>query len=491
MASKGENGLDEKELLEIIRRGECHTTEFKKSTTDITKDVYESICAFSNRDGGHIFLGIKDNGEILGIEQNSVDKMKKDFVTAINNSNKMYPPLFLSPTEYELKGKKVLYIYVPVGTQVCRCSGRIYDRNNESDIDITDQEELVYKLYARKQGTYFVNKVFTEWGMEVLRPDLIDRVRKMTRVRNNSHPWLSMDDEELLRSAGLILLNQENKKEGITLAAILLFGKDTTILSALPQHKTDMIFRVQNLDRYDDRDVIITNLLDSYDRMNEFAKKHLNDPFVLDGMQSVSARDAILREIISNSLAHRDYSNGYVAKMVIEKDRIFVENSNRTHGHGSLNLNTFEPFPKNPAISKVFREIGLADELGSGMRNTYKFTRLYSGGVPEFIEGEIFKTVIPLNGTATMRSGPINSDQVRDQVSDQVRDQIGQDIVIIKILEFCKTARSKKEISEYIGYRNLTYLTRTFLKPLLKSGKLLYTIPDKPQSRLQKYITKQ
>ena len=67
-------------------------------------------------------------------------------------------------------------------------------------------------------------------------------------------------------------------------------------------------------------------------------------------MQSVSARDAILREIISNSLAHRDYSSGYVAKMIIEKDRIFTENSNRSHGYGSLNLNTFEPYPKNPKI---------------------------------------------------------------------------------------------------------------------------------------------
>lgn len=46
------------------------------------------------------------------------------------------------------------------------------------------------------------------------------------------------------------------------------------------------------------------------------------------------------------------------------------------------------------------------------------------------------------------------------------------------------------EISEYIGYKNLTYMTRTFLKPLLEKGKLLYTIPEKPQSRLQKYIAK-
>lgn len=319
--------------------------------------------------------------------------------------------------------------------------------------------------------------------MDVLRPDLIERARKMTRARSNIHPWLSMDNEELLRSAGLILLDHESRREGITLAAILLFGKDTTIMSALPQHKTDMIFRVQNLDRYDDRDVIVTNLLDSYDRMSEFAKKHLNDPFVLDGMQSVSARDAILREIISNSLAHRDYSSGYVAKMVIEKDRIFAENSNRTHGYGNLNLNTFEPFPKNPAISKVFREIGLADELGSGMRNTYKFTKLYSDGIPQFVEGDVFKTVIPLNETATMKSGPT--------ASDQVSDQVGNDTVTEKILEFCKIARTKKEISEHIGYKNLTYMTRTYIKPLLESGKLAYTIPEKPQSRLQKYITKQ
>lgn len=259
--------MDQKEILNILSKGENHTTEFKKSQTSITKDVYESVCAFSNRDGGHIFLGVKDNGEILGIEPNCVEQIKKDFVTAINNSNKMYPPLFLSPREYKIEGRIILHIYVPVGTQVSRCSGRIYDRNNESDIDITNNEELVYKLYARKQETYFVNRVFPEWGLDVLRTDLIDKARKMTRVRSDNHPWQSMDDEELLRSAGLILMDRESQKEGITLAAILLFGKDTTIMSALPQHKTDMIFRVENLDRYDDRDVIVTNLLDMYERL--------------------------------------------------------------------------------------------------------------------------------------------------------------------------------------------------------------------------------
>ncbi len=64
------------ELLELIHGGENITVEFKKSRTEVTKDVYETVCAFSNRDGGHIFLGVKDNGDILGIEEDKIDKVK-------------------------------------------------------------------------------------------------------------------------------------------------------------------------------------------------------------------------------------------------------------------------------------------------------------------------------------------------------------------------------------------------------------------------------
>ena len=167
-----------------------------------------------------------------------------------------------------------------------------------------------------------------------------------------------------------------------------------------------MIFRVFNVDRYDDRDVAITNLIESYDRLMEFGKKHLNDVFTLDGVQRISARDKILREIISNLLMHRDFSSGYVSKLVIERDKITTENANLAHGHGNLNLKTFKPFAKNPPIAKVFREIGLADELGSGMRNSYKYTKMYSGGEPVFTEADIFTTVIPLSEAATATVGP-------------------------------------------------------------------------------------
>ena len=128
----------------------------------------------------------------------------------------------------------------------------------------------------------------------------------------------------------------------------------------------------------------------------------------MDGIVNVNARDRILREIVSNTLAHRDYSNGFPSKMIIDDEKIVIENSNLSHGIGPLDLQKFEPFPKNPSISKVFREIGLADELGSGMRNTYKYTQLYSKEQPLFEEGNTFKTIIPLKKIATKRVGGEN-----------------------------------------------------------------------------------
>lgn len=76
-----------------------------------------------------------------------------------------------------------------------------------------------------------------------------------------------MSDEEMLRSSNLFAKDFVTGKKGLTLAAILLFGKDETILSVLPHHKTDCIYRVKNLDRYDDRDDVRTNLIESFDRL--------------------------------------------------------------------------------------------------------------------------------------------------------------------------------------------------------------------------------
>lgn len=415
--------MTKEEIKKLIATGEKIDVELKESKNTLNKDIYDTVASFNNRTGGHIILGVNDKREIVGVNPAKVDKMIKDFTTAINNPKKLYPPLYLTPEHIVVDGKDLIYIRVPEGNQVCRHGSRIFDRSYEGDVNITDSSELVYKLYARKQGSYFVNKVYPNLTLECLDASIIAKVRKRASIRNQGHSWKDMTDEELLRSANLILIDPQTNREGLTLAAILLFGKDNTIMSVLPQHKTDAIFRVVNKDRYDDRDVITTNLIDSYDRLIAFGQKHLNDLFVLDGIVNVSARDRILREIVSNTLAHRDYSSGFPAKMIIDDEKIVLENSNLAHGIGALDLKKFEPFPKNPPISKVFREIGLADELGSGMRNTYKYTRLYSGTDPIFEEGDIFRTIVPLKRIATEKVGSEEEDNGNENVNVALQNE--------------------------------------------------------------------
>ena len=53
-------------LQELINQGEGIDIEFKECKNKLTKDIYPTICAFANRVGGHLFLGVKDNGNVSG-----------------------------------------------------------------------------------------------------------------------------------------------------------------------------------------------------------------------------------------------------------------------------------------------------------------------------------------------------------------------------------------------------------------------------------------
>ncbi len=202
----------------------------------------------------------------------------------------------------------------------------------------------------------------------------------------------------MLKSLGFYQRDTSTGEKGFTLGALLLFGKDETIYTNIAYYRTDAILRIENINRYDDREIVTTNLIDAFDILMQFIRKHLPDPFYLeDGIHRLSLRDKIFREVISNILIHREYSSPYHAKLIIEKRRVVTENANRAYGFGHITPQKFTPFPKNPKIARLFREIGRADELGSGVRNIFNYTPIYSkGGEPQLIERDIFQIIIPL-----------------------------------------------------------------------------------------------
>lgn len=86
----------------------------------------------------------------------------------------------------------------------------------------------------------------------------------------------------------------------------------------------------------------------------------------------------------------------FPAKLIIERHRVYTENWSRPHGWGPVEPGNFNPISKNPVIANFFREIGRADELGSGIRNLFKYGPEYTiGTTPRLVEGDVFSASIP------------------------------------------------------------------------------------------------
>jgi ATP-dependent DNA helicase RecG len=252
-------------------------------------------------------------------------------------------------------------------------------------------------MYIRKQRIFTEKKVYPYVRDEHLRFDLLPRVRQLAVNRDNNHPWKTMGDAELLQSAGLVGEDLETGAKGYNLAAVMLLGQDDVIKNISPAYRTDALLRKVNTNRYDDRLIVETNLIDSYDLLMGFAKKHLLDKFYLEEDKRLSLSSVIAREMLVNCLMHREFTSSYIAQFVIEKERMYTANANRAETGGMITPDNFRPNPKNPVMASFFRNIWMADELGSGVRNLYHYGKLYSGTEPELIDGDVFRIIVPLD----------------------------------------------------------------------------------------------
>jgi ATP-dependent DNA helicase RecG len=411
-------------IKQLLAEGEGLTTKYKECVNELSNNVFETVCSFSNRHGGHIILGVADDGTPIGVNPKAAPQMKKNFAGMLNNPQKTSPPLFLRFDDVKVGGKLLLHVYVPISSQIQSCSGRIYDRNEDGDFDITNSTDLVAHLSVRKSSRFTEREIFPYATMDDMRLDLVPLVKKMALGRISNHPWKDMMEMELFKSTGLYESDIKTGKKGFNRAGILLFGRDEIIQQVAPGYVTDCLLRVKNTDRYDDRLRVETNLIESFDRIMGFISKHTNDPFFLIDNLNVSVRSHIAKEIVSNILVHREFLGTFPARVIIEKDRLIAENWNRALRHGRIDPANFEPFPKNPILARFFVNIGYADILGSGVRNLVKYTKIYSGGLPELIEGDIFKTIVPLgtNVSAAIADKLADIYEVDDKFADKLTD---------------------------------------------------------------------
>ncbi|PJM78262.1 RNA-binding domain-containing protein [Bifidobacterium scaligerum] len=383
------------ELTQVLRNGETSTVEFKRCSDIPHADTFETVCSFSNRMGGDIYLGIEDDGSVSGVDGQRVAEIERNIANVANN-HKLFSPAPTIETEHiAYDGRTVVRIWVSPSSSVIRFKNVVYDRVADTDVRI-DGDIQISQMYIRKQNYYSERRIFRYVTPFDLRADLIARMRNMAVAQRAGHPWATMSNDELFRSAKLYDRDYVTGEEGFNLAAVLLLGKDEVISSICPAYVTDAIVRQHDEDRYDDRLMVRTNLFDAYDQLVDFIKKYLPDRFALERGKRTSPREIIARELVANSLMHREYSSPVVARIIMDGQSIRTINASRSFFEGRMKLGEFTPMPKNPIIADVLLQTGIAEKLGSGLRNLVKASELYTGVEPEFVDGDIFTATIPV-----------------------------------------------------------------------------------------------
>jgi ATP-dependent DNA helicase RecG len=380
----------------LLKQKENIRLEFKAATNALPGNLFETICAMLNRDGGDILLGVDDNANILGVDEGAVPIMVANLVNLSNNPQKLDPPFILFPQTYEVGLRWRIHIQVPASSQVHKTAQAVFDRSEDGDFKVA-QPHRIAEIYNRKRNHYTEGIIYSALRFEDFKTSLFPKVRGLIKNYDAQHPWLSLDDHQMLEIAGLWKRDFQSGQEGYTLAAALLFGKNEVIQQIIPHYKIDALVRIKDQSRYDDREYIQTNLIEAYDRLMTFVSRHLPDKFYMESDQRVSLRTRIFREVVANLIVHREYTNAAPCTFVIYPNRLETENANNPHGEGPIDPHNFAPFPKNPLIAKFFIQLGRVEELGSGVLNISRLAQLYGGtGRASFIEGNTFKAIVPL-----------------------------------------------------------------------------------------------
>ena len=196
-------------------------------------------------------------------------------------------------------------------------------------------------------------------------------------------------------------------------------------------------------------------------------------------------------EALVNALIHRDYIVlGSEIHIDMFDDRVEITSPGGMFGGGSIqeyDIYSIRSMRRNPVIADLFHRMKYMERRGSGLRKIVSETEKLPGYTaaykPEFSSTATDFRVILKNVNYNLEG---DAHQVIHQVTHQ---DIELSTVSKQILAFCTTPKSKKELAVFCGFKDLRNFTLKHINPLLESGQLEMTIPDKPKSRNQKYIT--
>lgn len=350
--------LNPTEIKSIIASGEGYNAEFKVSIPSKIKEITEEVCAFANASGGVVLIGVDDANTIKGI---TIDNAKR---SAIQNSiNEISPVLKCDFNIVEVDGKDIAVIEVPSGqNKPYVLSGAIYVRQGPNSQKLTTVEEM-RDFFQQADKIYFDDAICVDTNMQ---NDIIKENIDTFRI----HAGLvnATPDEQLFTNLKLIT-NDGHLKNG----TVLFFGSnpekffEKAVIRCVAFEGTDKRYIV------DDK-VMTGTLYQQYQKSMIWLKSKLDVRYDIEGEGGKPRKElweipeTAFKEIIINSLAHRDYyDKGARITIEVFDDRIEISNPG-----GLVSAVPKSEFGKrsssrNPLIFGLFERMRLVEQIGSGI----------------------------------------------------------------------------------------------------------------------------
>lgn len=233
----------------------------------------------------------------------------------------------------------------------------------------------------------------------------------------------------------------------------------------------------ENGERFLDNQRIEGNIADMLSGAIRFVKKNMRTKTIVNaetGMRDDRTDYPItaIREAVINALVHRDYSihtEGMPIQILMFDNRIEIHNPGGLYGRLRIDqLGKVQPDTRNPVLASELETLGITENRYSGILTIRKEMERYNLKTPEFLDER---------GCFVVKFYKETNEKM-----EQAEDENS-------LVLFCKTPRTRKEICEYLGLTSTTYAIQKHIMPLVETGQIRMSNPDKPKSPKQLYYS--
>jgi ATP-dependent DNA helicase RecG len=479
-------------INEVIQQPEGRRLEFKQELPTVA-DLCKTIVAFANDAGGEIFIGISNEPRaVVGIPEDNLFKIEEQISNLIHDNCQ---PVIIPDISFHGDGD-VRFIRVKIfrgsnfpyylkskgktgGTFV-----RVGSSNRLADL------EIIEELERQKRNVSFDSELVHEKPVSKFN---IESFKLFFKEKTEEE--LS---EMTLKKTGLLA---EFQGDWLPTNSYLLFSDFSSRKEFFPYSKIECArFKGSDTDVFIDQKTIDDHIGIQAEKAYDFVLRHINKGATVKGVYTEGHWEypiKAIREVLRNAVVHRDYSLiGKDIKVAIFDDMVEITSPGKLRP--SIDFNELEARQsdiRNKIIAPIFKKIGVIDQWGNGLKLIAEELKKY----PEveflwFEKGLSLQLQFIKRGTKIIRSE--GDDSIENEIGTKLalsRHQVGTKSTsswhqVEKLLSFTENQKAITEMMVLLEWKDRSKFREKYVLPLLETGILKMTNPDKPQSSKQQYF---